>query len=248
MAPSRLWRSRTQSRTESRMLRSSRTWPRRCSGVPPSPNMRSNTTRGFTSIGSGVVGVRHEIVFAVDAAVAVVAGADQYRSIRAPSRSRASRVSFADSFAPQSGRSVIAALHVLALGALGVHAGRANCPAARMIPVAVADARHASGVSPLTTTSVIAKRLQRRQKSARIRSGALPLSASTALIDGAVGTRYPRRRHAPGPASRPARSSPAPSPRAPAARQRRQHPAGTFAAATMIFVMNMTLSRCSAGL
>ena len=32
-------------------------------GVLPSPNMRSNTTCGFSSIGSGVVGVDHEIVF-----------------------------------------------------------------------------------------------------------------------------------------------------------------------------------------
>ena len=30
--------------------------------VPSPPNMRSNTTRGFNSIGSGCVGVRHEIV------------------------------------------------------------------------------------------------------------------------------------------------------------------------------------------
>ena len=36
---------------------------RRASAVVPSPpNMRSNTTRGFSSIGNGCVGVRHEIV------------------------------------------------------------------------------------------------------------------------------------------------------------------------------------------
>ena len=42
--------------------------PRRISAtrsavVPPSPNSRSNTTRGLFSIGCGVVGVRHETVF-----------------------------------------------------------------------------------------------------------------------------------------------------------------------------------------
>ncbi len=31
--------------------------------VPPSPNSRSNTTRGLFSVGSGVVGVRQESVF-----------------------------------------------------------------------------------------------------------------------------------------------------------------------------------------
>ena len=36
----------------------------RCAAVEPSPpNIRSNRTRGFSSIGFGVVGVRHEIVF-----------------------------------------------------------------------------------------------------------------------------------------------------------------------------------------
>ena len=35
----------------------------RAAGVAPSPpNIRSNTTRGLISIGSGWVGVRHEIV------------------------------------------------------------------------------------------------------------------------------------------------------------------------------------------
>ena len=33
------------------------------SAVAPSPNIRSNTTRGLISIGIGEVGVRHEIVF-----------------------------------------------------------------------------------------------------------------------------------------------------------------------------------------
>jgi hypothetical protein len=38
----------------------------RCSrscALAPSPNIRSNTTRGLISIGSGDVGVRHEMVF-----------------------------------------------------------------------------------------------------------------------------------------------------------------------------------------
>jgi hypothetical protein len=34
----------------------------RCSGVLPSPNIRSKTTCGFSSIGSGEVGVAHEMV------------------------------------------------------------------------------------------------------------------------------------------------------------------------------------------
>ena len=47
------------------MLRSarSRAARTRASVVPPSPNSRSNTTRGLFSIGSGVVGLRHAIVF-----------------------------------------------------------------------------------------------------------------------------------------------------------------------------------------
>ena len=49
--------------TESRMLRSSRIRARRCAAVPGRPNIRSNTTRGLISIGSGVVGVCQEIVF-----------------------------------------------------------------------------------------------------------------------------------------------------------------------------------------
>ena len=36
----------------------------RCAGVPARPNIRSNTARGLISIGSGMVGVRHEIVLA----------------------------------------------------------------------------------------------------------------------------------------------------------------------------------------
>ena len=32
-------------------------------GVPPWPNIRSNTLRGLISIGIGVVGVRHDSVF-----------------------------------------------------------------------------------------------------------------------------------------------------------------------------------------
>ena len=37
--------------------------PARCAGVPPSPNSRSNTTRGLFSVGSGVVGELHDSVF-----------------------------------------------------------------------------------------------------------------------------------------------------------------------------------------
>ena len=35
----------------------------RSAALPPAPNIRSNTLRGLISIGSGVVGVRHESVF-----------------------------------------------------------------------------------------------------------------------------------------------------------------------------------------
>ena len=34
----------------------------RCSGVPVSPNMRSNVTRGLMPIGSGLLSSRHESV------------------------------------------------------------------------------------------------------------------------------------------------------------------------------------------
>ena len=52
----------TSLRTESRMLWSACIRAMRSADVPERPNMRSNTTRGFTSIGSGVVGPCHEIV------------------------------------------------------------------------------------------------------------------------------------------------------------------------------------------
>ena len=36
---------------------------RRCSGVPGSPNMRSNVTCGFTDTGSGLLSSYHAIVW-----------------------------------------------------------------------------------------------------------------------------------------------------------------------------------------
>ncbi len=47
--------------TESSRLDSCRCRAARSAGVLPSPSRRSNTTRGFVSIGSGVCGVRYEI-------------------------------------------------------------------------------------------------------------------------------------------------------------------------------------------
>ena len=49
----------------------------RSAAVPPSPNSRSNTTRGLISMGSGVVGVRQRNRIHVGATVAAVARADQ---------------------------------------------------------------------------------------------------------------------------------------------------------------------------
>ncbi len=51
--------------TESSRLRSFRMRASRAlrSVLPPSPNSRSNTTRGLCSIGSGVVGELHAMVF-----------------------------------------------------------------------------------------------------------------------------------------------------------------------------------------
>ncbi len=48
---------------ESRMLRSLRISARRAVTLPPSPNMRSKTTRGSRSCGSGVEAVRHDVEF-----------------------------------------------------------------------------------------------------------------------------------------------------------------------------------------
>jgi len=45
------------------MLLSSRSCARRSDADPPSPNRRSNAVRGLISIGSGVVGDAHEMVF-----------------------------------------------------------------------------------------------------------------------------------------------------------------------------------------
>ena len=58
-------RSAAFPRTESRRLRRRLARARRAAGsvLPPSPNMRSNTTRGLCSIGSGVRGPRHEMVW-----------------------------------------------------------------------------------------------------------------------------------------------------------------------------------------
>ena len=49
--------------TKSSRLRSVRIRARRSSAVLPPPNIRSNTTRGLISIGSGVVGVCQLSVF-----------------------------------------------------------------------------------------------------------------------------------------------------------------------------------------
>ncbi len=59
----RLCRSVTSSADRVEMLRSVCMRAMRWAAVPARPNMRSKTTRGLISIGSGVVGVRHEIVF-----------------------------------------------------------------------------------------------------------------------------------------------------------------------------------------
>ena len=57
-----LTRSRDRlSPSESRMLRSRCRRAARCSAVLPSPNNRSNTTCGFSSIGSGWLALTHEI-------------------------------------------------------------------------------------------------------------------------------------------------------------------------------------------
>jgi hypothetical protein len=45
------------------MLRLARIRATRSAVEPGLPNMRSNTTRGLISMGSGVVGVFHEMVF-----------------------------------------------------------------------------------------------------------------------------------------------------------------------------------------
>ena len=47
----------------SRMLLSSLMRASRSVALPPWPNIRSKTFRGLISIGSGVVGVRHDSVF-----------------------------------------------------------------------------------------------------------------------------------------------------------------------------------------
>ena len=63
------------------MLRSCASAPARCAGVPGPPNSRSNTTRGLISIGSGVVGVLHEMVFVYAQLIAAGARADVSREI-----------------------------------------------------------------------------------------------------------------------------------------------------------------------
>ena len=62
--PTATFRSLSLSVTESRMLCFCRRRARRTAGSaePLSPNSRSKTARGLFSIGSGWVGVRHEMV------------------------------------------------------------------------------------------------------------------------------------------------------------------------------------------
>ena len=66
-AGARVWRkSSTSCTSESRMLRSSRMRARRAAWLVSSvsPKSRSKTARGWFSIGSGVVGLRHDRVLA----------------------------------------------------------------------------------------------------------------------------------------------------------------------------------------
>jgi hypothetical protein len=51
------------SRTQSSRLARLPSAARRCAELPPSPNSRSNTTRGCASDGSGVVGDDHDRLF-----------------------------------------------------------------------------------------------------------------------------------------------------------------------------------------
>ena len=62
-APTFEAKRRASSRTESRMLLVFLIRASRSALLPPSPNSRSNTSRGWFSVRFGVVSLRHETVF-----------------------------------------------------------------------------------------------------------------------------------------------------------------------------------------
>ena len=83
--------------------------------VPPSPNSRSNTTRGLFSVGSGVVGVRPRERVQIGAAVAVLALADEEVQIDRELERRQRRV-----LAEHRRRNLIGGDAVADVGAFGV--------------------------------------------------------------------------------------------------------------------------------
>ena len=112
---------------------------RRAAGsvLSPSPNRRSNTARGFGSIGSGVVGAAPGNRVGVRAAIAGVAAAGEARRVEADLERGELRA-----LAELLGRDLVdrnAGVDVRAFGLLGVDAGEPGGARARVVARAVAE-------------------------------------------------------------------------------------------------------------
>ena len=134
------------------MLRSSRICASRCAGVPPSPNSRSNTTRGFDfhrqRRGRRPPGDR----VPVDAAVAVVAVADEVVLLERHLERQQRRV-----LADRLRRDLVdgdARLRTSAPSVrFGMDAAQPDRLAARMLAVAVAERLGLRWLRPVGTTT-----------------------------------------------------------------------------------------------
>ena len=151
--------SRNRGCCRSRFIRA-----RRCAALPPSPNKRSNTTRGWASAGFGVVGLRHEMVLTKK----------QSLVSQAPcvGRSRSSSSEGTCVSLPITrggnliGRSGQAHLDTGLRAVVGVNAGQPDGRRARMIAGAVAERVGLQVRQPAQHVDVIAHRFERLQRSA----------------------------------------------------------------------------------
>ena len=197
-----------------------RAWASRWSALPPSPNSRSNTMRGWISIGTGVVGVRHDDGVDVNARVAVVAAAEAalLRLERELERGQ-------PRLAPELlGGDLIdgrAGLNARALGPLRMNAVQPGGGPARVVAVAIAERLGLLLREVAEHEDLVANRRERSERRRQLESRAdgrrhpLILDDAVRHVDEPEAPRGLRR------PSRPAPRAPAPSNRAAAARASR---------------------------
>ena len=163
-APSRAMSSVTQSR----MLPFFRSSALRSAAVPPSPNSRSNTTRGFASVGSGVVLRRPRERVHVHAVEAVVAVADDVVEVGRELERRQRRLLaelLRGDLIDRDAHLVVGAFGQLRLHAAQERAVRGRVIARRIGVLQLEVAQHRSGAS---------ERHQRRQRRRELGEAALP--------------------------------------------------------------------------